>query len=164
MFDKNYLYKIQQEKDSWEENLKNAKERDVKFVTDSDIPIKQIYTPLDVKGDYFERVGFPAILSNEIIEKRRRNIVVSQNFVLGILQGVSELAVIVQLAWRLFRPTVHGVAAQNDKLRRGRRSAEFRWKRPAFQGVHLPDNSASYVLIAKTGFISEMRIPPGEKC
>jgi methylmalonyl-CoA mutase N-terminal domain/subunit len=59
MFDKNYLYKVQQEKDEWDKKLKDAKERDVKFVTDSDIPIKRLYTPLDVKGDYIENVGFP---------------------------------------------------------------------------------------------------------
>ncbi|MFW9818240.1 MAG: methylmalonyl-CoA mutase [Candidatus Thorarchaeota archaeon] len=59
MFDKNYLYKIQQKKDSWEKKVQDAKERNVKFVTDSDIPIKSLYTPLDVKGDYFENVGFP---------------------------------------------------------------------------------------------------------
>ncbi|MFX1241945.1 MAG: methylmalonyl-CoA mutase [Promethearchaeota archaeon] len=61
MFDKNYLYKIQQKKETWEKKVKDAKERNVKFVTDSDIPIKQLYTPLDVKGDYFENVGFPGL-------------------------------------------------------------------------------------------------------
>jgi methylmalonyl-CoA mutase N-terminal domain/subunit len=59
MFDKNYLFKINQEKEKWEEKNKNAKERDVKFVTDSEIPIKRLYTPLDVKGDYLGSVGFP---------------------------------------------------------------------------------------------------------
>ncbi|MEJ2295787.1 MAG: hypothetical protein P8Y23_13610 [Candidatus Lokiarchaeota archaeon] len=49
MYDKNYLYKIDQEKEKWEEKYKNAKERDAKFVTDSEIPIKRLYTPLDVK-------------------------------------------------------------------------------------------------------------------
>jgi len=59
VFDKNYLYKINQEKEKWEEKYKNVKERDVKFVTDSEIPIKRVYTPLDVKGDYLGRVGLP---------------------------------------------------------------------------------------------------------
>jgi methylmalonyl-CoA mutase N-terminal domain/subunit len=59
LFDKNYLYKIQQKKDNWDKKLEDAKERDVKFVTDSDIPIKRLYTPLDVKGDYFKNIGFP---------------------------------------------------------------------------------------------------------
>ena len=59
MFDKNYLYKLELKKQEWEEKYKKFKERDVKFVTDSEIPIKPLYTPLDVKGDYFEKVGFP---------------------------------------------------------------------------------------------------------
>jgi methylmalonyl-CoA mutase N-terminal domain/subunit len=59
LFDKNYLEKIEEEKQKWENNLKDARERDVKFVTDSEIPIKRIYTPLDVKGDYLEKVNFP---------------------------------------------------------------------------------------------------------
>ncbi|MFX0137834.1 MAG: methylmalonyl-CoA mutase [Candidatus Hodarchaeota archaeon] len=59
MFDKNYLYKLELKKQEWEEKYKKFKERDAKFVTDSEIPIKPLYTPLDVKGDYFEKVGFP---------------------------------------------------------------------------------------------------------
>ena len=59
MFDKKYLEKIEEEKQKWETSLKDARERDVKFVTDSEIPIKRIYTPLDVKGDYLEDVNFP---------------------------------------------------------------------------------------------------------
>jgi len=48
MFDKDYLEKIKLEKEKWEEKLKESKERDAKFVTDSEIPIKKLYTPLDV--------------------------------------------------------------------------------------------------------------------
>ncbi|GAH17441.1 unnamed protein product, partial [marine sediment metagenome] len=59
MFDKDYLEKIRIEKEKWEEKLKESKERDVKFVTDSEIPIKRLYTPLDVKGDYLDTVNFP---------------------------------------------------------------------------------------------------------
>jgi methylmalonyl-CoA mutase N-terminal domain/subunit len=59
LFDKKYLEKIEEEKQKWETSLKDARERDVKFVTDSEIPIKRIYTPLDVKGDYLEDVNFP---------------------------------------------------------------------------------------------------------
>ncbi|MBY8983422.1 MAG: methylmalonyl-CoA mutase, partial [Candidatus Lokiarchaeota archaeon] len=51
--------KLKKEKENWEQQVKNAKERDVKFETDSGIPIKNLYTPLDVKGDYFEKVNFP---------------------------------------------------------------------------------------------------------
>ncbi len=61
MFDEEYLKKVREEKGKWEEKYKDAKERDVKFVTDSDIPIKRLYTPLDVKSDYLENVGFPGI-------------------------------------------------------------------------------------------------------
>ena len=61
MFDEEYLKKVREEKGKWEEKYKNAKERDVKFVTDSEIPIKRLYTPLDIKSDYLEKVGFPGI-------------------------------------------------------------------------------------------------------
>ncbi len=59
MFDQEFLKKIEKEKENWDEQYKSSKERDAKFETDSGIPIKQLYTPLDVKGDYFEKVNFP---------------------------------------------------------------------------------------------------------
>jgi len=59
LFEKNYLEKIKEQKLKWEANLKDGEEREAKFVTDSEIPIKRIYTPLDVKGDYLEKVNFP---------------------------------------------------------------------------------------------------------
>ena len=39
--------------------FENLSERDIKFVTDSGISIKGLYTPLDVKSDYLENIGFP---------------------------------------------------------------------------------------------------------
>ncbi len=61
MFDKNYLEKVREEKEKWEKLYESLKERDVKFVTDSEIPIKKLYTPLDLKEkDY---------LSNYILQK-----------------------------------------------------------------------------------------------
>ena len=62
MFDKNYLEKIKIEKEKWEESYKKSKERDTKFVTDSEIPIKPLYTPLDIKSDYLQNVSFPGTL------------------------------------------------------------------------------------------------------
>jgi len=59
LYDKNFLDKLKKEKENWEQQTKNTKERDVKFETDSGIPIKKLYTPLDVKGDYFDKVNFP---------------------------------------------------------------------------------------------------------
>jgi len=59
LFEKNYLEKIKEQKLKWEANLKDGEEREAKFVTDSEIPIKRIYTPLDVKGDYLEKINFP---------------------------------------------------------------------------------------------------------
>ncbi len=61
MFDKNYLDKIKEEKEKWESNFKHVKERDGNFVTDSEIPIKSVYTPLDVNGDYLEEIGLPGV-------------------------------------------------------------------------------------------------------
>jgi len=59
LFEKNYLKKIKEQKLKWEANIKDGEEREAKFVTDSEIPIKRIYTPLDVKGDYLEKINFP---------------------------------------------------------------------------------------------------------
>ncbi len=59
MWEKEYLQKIRETKEKWEEDNNKSKERDVKFVTDSEIPIKKLYTPLDVKTDFLENVNFP---------------------------------------------------------------------------------------------------------
>jgi methylmalonyl-CoA mutase N-terminal domain/subunit len=59
LYDKNFLEKVKKEKENWEQLARNSKERDIKFETDSGIPIKNLYTPLDVKGDYFENINFP---------------------------------------------------------------------------------------------------------
>ncbi|UCD01587.1 MAG: methylmalonyl-CoA mutase [Promethearchaeota archaeon] len=62
MFDKEYLEKVKSEKEKWEELYKSSRERDVKFVTDSEIPIKQLYTPLDIKDkDYLSDISFPGL-------------------------------------------------------------------------------------------------------
>ena len=64
MFDKNYLEKVREEKEKWEKLYESLKERDVKFVTDSEIPIKQLYTPLDIKEkDYLSDISFPGVSS-----------------------------------------------------------------------------------------------------
>jgi methylmalonyl-CoA mutase N-terminal domain len=39
--------------------LSKRKERKSKFTTPSGIEVKPLYTPLDVKGDYEEKIGFP---------------------------------------------------------------------------------------------------------
>lgn len=59
MYDDEYLEKIRREKEKWEKKFKDVKERDVKFETDSGIPVKRLYTPLDVKTNYIEDIGFP---------------------------------------------------------------------------------------------------------
>ncbi|MBY8983311.1 MAG: methylmalonyl-CoA mutase, partial [Candidatus Lokiarchaeota archaeon] len=59
MYDKDYLERIKQEKEEWEKKYKDTKERKVKFETDSGIPVKDLYTPLDVKGNYLENIRFP---------------------------------------------------------------------------------------------------------
>ncbi|MFX1445386.1 MAG: methylmalonyl-CoA mutase [Promethearchaeota archaeon] len=61
MFDEEYLKKIREKKEEWDKKFENAKERNVKFVTDSEIPIKRLYTPLDVKSDYLEKISFPGV-------------------------------------------------------------------------------------------------------
>jgi len=61
MFDKEYLKRINKEKEKWEDLYKSSRERNIKFETDSGIPIKSLYTPLDVKGDYLEKNNFPGL-------------------------------------------------------------------------------------------------------
>ena len=46
-------------KDRWQEAYSNAAERDAEFSTMSGVPIKPLYTPDDVEGDYDEKVGYP---------------------------------------------------------------------------------------------------------
>ena len=59
MYDSNFLEKLEAQKEKWAKNYEELKERNIKFETDSGIPIKNIYTPLDVKSNYLEDVGFP---------------------------------------------------------------------------------------------------------
>ena len=46
-------------KDRWQEAYSNTPERDAEFSTMSGVPIKPLYTPDDVEGDYDEKVGYP---------------------------------------------------------------------------------------------------------
>ncbi|MFQ5826775.1 MAG: methylmalonyl-CoA mutase family protein, partial [Dehalococcoidia bacterium] len=64
MFDKEKLAKIRASQEEWErENTQEfPKERKEEFLTDSGIPLKRFYTPLDLeeKGfDYGDDLGFP---------------------------------------------------------------------------------------------------------
>ncbi len=59
MFDKEELEKIKIEYEKWDKEVENQKERNIKFETDSGIPIKRLYTPLDVKGTYLDKISFP---------------------------------------------------------------------------------------------------------
>ncbi|MFX0034100.1 MAG: methylmalonyl-CoA mutase [Candidatus Hermodarchaeota archaeon] len=62
MFDKNYLEKIKEQKEKWDKLSERMKQRNVKFVTDSEIPIKPLYTPLDIKEkDYLNDISFPGV-------------------------------------------------------------------------------------------------------
>jgi len=46
-------------KDRWEEAYDKGPERDAEFSTMSGVPIKPLYTPEDVEGDYGEKLGYP---------------------------------------------------------------------------------------------------------
>ena len=46
-------------KDRWEEAYAERGERDEEFSTMSGVPIKPLYTPEDVKGDFEEKIGYP---------------------------------------------------------------------------------------------------------
>lgn len=61
MYKEDFLERIKQEKEKWERIYEEAKKRDIKFETDSGIHTKPLYTPLDIKGDYFKKIGFPGL-------------------------------------------------------------------------------------------------------
>ncbi len=46
-------------RDRWEEAYSKGPERDAEFSTMSGVPIKALYTPEDVEGDYDEKLGYP---------------------------------------------------------------------------------------------------------
>ena len=55
-----YYKGIEAKLKEWEDIVAKQKERDVKFETYSGIPIKPLYTPLDIKDkDYLNDIGFP---------------------------------------------------------------------------------------------------------
>lgn len=56
------MEKVRKEKEKWDKLYESLKERDVKFVTDSEIPIKPLYTPLDIREkDYLSDISFPGV-------------------------------------------------------------------------------------------------------
>ena len=64
MYDKEKLAQIKLSQQKWEEENAREFEKELKkeFTSESGIPIKRIYTPLDLEGkgfDYLEDVGFP---------------------------------------------------------------------------------------------------------
>jgi methylmalonyl-CoA mutase, N-terminal domain len=46
-------------RDRWEEAYSKSPERDTEFSTMSGVPIKPLYTPEEVEGDYEEKIGYP---------------------------------------------------------------------------------------------------------
>jgi methylmalonyl-CoA mutase N-terminal domain/subunit len=46
-------------KDRWKEAYSKGPERDAEFSTMSGVPVKPLYTPDDIEGDYDEKLGYP---------------------------------------------------------------------------------------------------------
>jgi methylmalonyl-CoA mutase, N-terminal domain len=46
-------------KDRWQEAYSKGPERDAEFSTMSGLPVRPLYTPEDVEGDYGEKLGYP---------------------------------------------------------------------------------------------------------
>ena len=46
-------------RERWEEAYAKKEERDIEFSTMSGIPVKPLYTPEDVKGEFEEKIGYP---------------------------------------------------------------------------------------------------------
>ncbi len=59
MYHKEFIEKLTKEKENWDTAYNNISERQKEFKTPSGIVLKRLYTPLDVKEDYFEEIGFP---------------------------------------------------------------------------------------------------------
>ncbi len=60
MFDKRWLEQINKRNMDWERKASLSGERQNRFATTSGIPIKRLYTPVDIAGmDYLANVGFP---------------------------------------------------------------------------------------------------------
>lgn len=60
MTKEDYYKEIEEKIKEWEENIAKAKERPEKFETYSEIPVKPLYTPLDIKDkDYLKDIGLP---------------------------------------------------------------------------------------------------------
>ncbi|MCK4780637.1 MAG: methylmalonyl-CoA mutase, partial [Candidatus Lokiarchaeota archaeon] len=59
LYHKEFIKKLTKEKENWDNAFNNINERKKEFKTPSGIVLKRLYTPLDVKEDYFEEIGFP---------------------------------------------------------------------------------------------------------
>ena len=67
MFDKDFLNELKGKKRAWEETtlkgaLEKSGERQKEYKTDSQVPVRRLYTPLDleeVNFDYFKDIAFP---------------------------------------------------------------------------------------------------------
>ena len=59
LFKDETLKKVEKMKEEWNESYKKSKVRNINFVTDSGIPVKPIYTPLDIKDHDYAKIGFP---------------------------------------------------------------------------------------------------------
>jgi len=59
-FDKKYMKLLRKEKNKWDRDASRFGERRQNFTTSSGIPVKRLYTPLDLEGfDYLRDLGFP---------------------------------------------------------------------------------------------------------
>jgi len=59
-FDKKYMKLLRKEKNKWDRDASCFGERRQNFTTSSGIPVKRLYTPLDLEGfDYLRDLGFP---------------------------------------------------------------------------------------------------------
>lgn len=59
MYTKAFIDKVKEEEKAYEDTAKDVPQRAIDFKTDSDIPVKMLYTPLDLKEDQFDKISFP---------------------------------------------------------------------------------------------------------
>lgn len=61
MYDKEFLKTLRQWQSDYDKATRTLKERKETFETDSGIPVKRAYSPLDVRENHFEDIGFPGV-------------------------------------------------------------------------------------------------------
>ena len=178
MYDKEFVDKLTKEKESWDEKFDDVRERKKEFKTPSGIVLKRLYTPLDVKEDYFEEIGFPGqppytrgvyhnMYRGRIWTMRQYGgfadaVKTNKRFKYLISQGQKGLSIAFDL------PTQMGYSSDNkicigEVGRIGVTVNSLKDFEKVFEGISLDKVSTSMTINAPTAVLLAMYIAVGEK-